>query len=496
MTNKRGRGGVGGGGASTSTSFTPLTDLVPASIPYTAQAQETLELLRKGQDPGIDALLRALNCGAACEAAGAPYSAKCGCRSAAAAGGGGASTSFAAAAARGAGGGAAPRCVRGLAPPPGSHRKVGLWAKPPKAEEEEEEEAEEAKEGGEKEEEEVRKTQRENIFFSFSTRGGEKKKKKLTSRKKNFFPQRTVPAGLFNLGATCYVAGALQCLFADPTFRRGLYGATGGRETDASQQRQPSADACAPAPSSSAPGGDAAVRALRRLFASMQAGSSASADPTPLVRALGLDAGEQQDGQEFFKLLLALLEERLGGGGDGSGLARAATTGASAPAPARSFSAPAPARSLGLVPSLFQGRSSIETICGLCSGRTSSSDRVEEFTELAVPVRGAGTLEQALASAAAPELLPGEFRLFLFFFLSSPSLYCFFLLSFSHALPEKPIPRSKQAATRERPTSTAIAAATLARPPPAALCSSTSLLDSASPSRGSSSTCNRWRGRK
>ncbi len=147
--------------------------------------------------------------------------------------------------------------------------------------------------------------------------------------------------------------------------------------------------------------GDAAVRALRRLFASMQAGTSASADPTPLVRALGLDAGEQQDGQEFFKLLLALLEERLqgsdgsGGGGNGGGGGDGDGAGSSSSASR-------------LVPSLFQGRSSNETVCGLCSGRTSSSDRVEEFTELALPVRGSETLEQALAAAAAPEFLPGE----------------------------------------------------------------------------------------
>lgn len=151
------------GGASTSTSstsFTPLSDLVPASIPFTDQARGVLEALRAGRDPGIDALLRALNCGGACEAAGAPYSAKCGCRAAfaaAAAGGGGA------------GGGAAPRCVRGLAPPPGSHRKVGLWAKPPKAEEEAEEK--EAKEGEKEEEvdeeEEVRRTRVRGQFFFF-----------------------------------------------------------------------------------------------------------------------------------------------------------------------------------------------------------------------------------------------------------------------------------------------------------------------------------------
>lgn len=165
---------VGGTSTSTSTSFTPLSDLVPASIPCTDQARAVLETLRACRDPGIDALLGALNCGGACEAAGAPYSAKCGCRAAfaAAAGGGGA------------GGGAAPRCVRGLAPPPGSHRKVGLWAKPPKAEEEQEEaeagKEKEAKEGEEEDEEEVRRTRERGQFFFFLSR----KKNSLTKNLK------------------------------------------------------------------------------------------------------------------------------------------------------------------------------------------------------------------------------------------------------------------------------------------------------------------------
>ena len=189
MPSKRGRGG----GASTATSpasssFTPLSDLVPASIPFTDQARGVLESLRAGQDPGLDALLRALNCGGACEAAGAPYSAKCGGRAAATAAaaagtgaGGGAGSS--AAARGGAGGGAAPRCVRGLAPPPGSHRKVGLWAKPPKEEEEEEagEAGKEAKEGEKEEEyeEEVRRRERavffRPLFFLLCVREGKKK---------------------------------------------------------------------------------------------------------------------------------------------------------------------------------------------------------------------------------------------------------------------------------------------------------------------------------
>ena len=164
---RRGRGAAASTSASSSSSssFTPLTDLVPASIPYTDQARATLEALRRGQDPGLQALLRALNCARACEAAGAPYASRCLCRSFASASASSSSSASASVAPRGAGGGAAPRCVRGLAPPPGSYRKVGLWAKPPKSDEKAGEE--EAKEEEGKEGEEVRRREREREQFFF-----------------------------------------------------------------------------------------------------------------------------------------------------------------------------------------------------------------------------------------------------------------------------------------------------------------------------------------
>lgn len=47
---------------------------------------------------------------------------------------------------------------------------------------------------------------------------------------------------------------------------------------------------------------------FRRLFAELYAGPRASADPTAFAATLALDHSVQQDGQEFMKLLLTLLE--------------------------------------------------------------------------------------------------------------------------------------------------------------------------------------------
>lgn len=83
------------------------------------------------------------------------------------------------------------------------------------------------------------------------------------------------PVGLHNLGNTCYVNSALQCLFMIPTFRACLY------ELDA--QALPAAD-------------QEIVKQLRELFLALQYGPRSSVDPTAFVKCLNLDHSVQQVG--------------------------------------------------------------------------------------------------------------------------------------------------------------------------------------------------------
>jgi len=96
------------------------------------------------------------------------------------------------------------------------------------------------------------------------------------------------PAGLTNLGATCYANSILQCLYMNKSFRQGIFSV----EPDLLQQ-QPVLDQ------------------LTRLFVQLHASKKAFIDSSPFVKTLELDNGVQQDSHEFLTLLLSLLERCL-----------------------------------------------------------------------------------------------------------------------------------------------------------------------------------------
>lgn len=224
-----------------------------------------------------------------------------------------------------------PDCVCGLVPPEGSFRKKGLWRKDADA-----------------------------LLENLGRDPADLKRL-----------ARTHPAGLKNLGNTCYVNAVLQCLFAIPTFRAAVYRlgpgdtndghtndghANDGHVNDGHANDGHANDGHATA-TASRDDTVSPVKELRRLFASLQCGGRRFADPARFADSLALETGTQQDGQEFLKLLLTYLErvagERWGRGKDAT-----------------------------FVQTHFRGESSYATTCQRCGRASAASKNATDFYEV------------------------------------------------------------------------------------------------------------------
>ncbi|KAJ8360631.1 hypothetical protein SKAU_G00171560 [Synaphobranchus kaupii] len=124
----------------------------------------------------------------------------------------------------------------------------------------------------------------ENAFHNIDDPNSER-------RDKNTF------VGLTNLGATCYVNTFLQVWFHNLELRQTLYLCQNSRaeEHNLDSDYEP----------------QTICEHLQYLFALLQNSNRRYIDPSCLVKALGLDTGQQQDAQEFSKLFLSLLEDTL-----------------------------------------------------------------------------------------------------------------------------------------------------------------------------------------
>lgn len=170
----------------------------------------------------------------------------------------------------------------------------------------------------------------------------------------------SMPPGIRNLGATCYLNTQLQCLAQNVTFLEGIFS---WHVVDTNHKMND------------------VMNKLQSLLAEMFLGGNCKLTTRPFSDALGLQHHEQQDPNEFARLLFDRMEEsfqQCDNDGDLSNLLRR----------------------------IFHGTSTYETICMTCG---KASERSEGFMDLNLPIvkppkepkKNTGTIKEAFALSSA-----------------------------------------------------------------------------------------------
>uniref|UniRef100_A0A8C1EPE0 Ubiquitin carboxyl-terminal hydrolase 48 n=2 Tax=Cyprinus carpio TaxID=7962 RepID=A0A8C1EPE0_CYPCA len=198
----------------------------------------------------------------------------------------------------------------------------------------------------------------ENAFHNIDDPNSER-------RDKNTF------VGLTNLGATCYVNTFLQVWFHNLELRRALYrfqnSRAEGHNTDSGELKDYEPRTI--------------CEHLQYLFALLQNSNRRYIDPSGLVKALGLDTGQQQDAQEFSKLFLSLLEDTLSKQKDPN--------------------------LQNVIQQQFCGQFSYVTVCNKCGRESPLPSR---FYELELNIQGHKNLTECVTEFLKEEKLDGDNR--------------------------------------------------------------------------------------
>lgn len=152
--------------------------------------------------------------------------------------------------------------------------------------------------------------------------------------------QMAVPPGIHNLGATCYLNTQIQCLAQNLEFARGIFTWRPTRPDDRMSN---------------------VISLFQQLLAELRVGGQKTCSALEWASALGLDHGEQQDPNEFSRLLFARMADAFHAERVEDGNNNLAT----------------------LLSDLFQGTVVYETKCLKCG---TISRRKEEFEDMNLPI--------------------------------------------------------------------------------------------------------------